>query len=167
MSRNNSFDNARPVARTDAMIVEELDGDLIIYDTASNKAHALNPLAARIWKLCDGRHSVSELADMFAAETPDGAVVNCLAQLERLHLLNDGSLGGFESAVLSRRQLLRKVAIGTAAAAVMVPMVTSILAPNAMATASCQALNADCTGGKPCCAPLVCSATTGKCINPP
>jgi hypothetical protein len=167
MSKNNGFDDARPVARTEAMIVEELEGDLIIYDTASNKAHALNPLAARIWKHCDGERTVSDLTALFAAETPADAVANCLSQLERLRLLNAGSLGSADVGVLSRRQLLRKVAIGAAATAVMVPIVTSILAPSAMATASCQALNATCSGGKPCCPPLVCSATTGKCINPP
>ena len=167
MSKDIKFDDTRPVARTEEIIVEELDSDLIIYDTKSNRAHALNPLAARIWKHCDGQRTVSDLKDLFAAETPDNAVVNCLLQLKRLHLLNPGSIVSGDLTALSRRQLLRKVAIGAAAAAVMVPMVTSILAPSAMATASCQAINATCTGGKPCCPPLVCSATTGKCINPP
>ena len=165
MSKENVFDDACPTARTEAMIVEELDGELIIYDTERNKAHALNPLATRIWKHCDGKRSVTDLTGLFAAETPDDAVMNCLLQLERLHLLNAGSLGTADGRALSRRQLLRKVAIGAAAAVVVMPIVTSIVAPSAEAAASCQALNADCTGGKPCCPGLTCSLATSKCIS--
>ncbi len=164
MSKNNMFDDARPVARTEGMIVEELDGEVIIYDTERNKAHALNPLAARIWKHCDGERTVTDFTGLFAVETPDDAVVNCLLQLERLHLLNAGSLGAGDVRVLSRRQLLRKVAIGAAAAAVVLPLVTTIVAPSAQATASCQGLNASCDPEtKPCCQGLTCVST--KCAN--
>lgn len=162
MSKNNVIDEARPVARTEGLIVEEVDGDVVLYDTERNKAHALNPLAARIWKHCDGERTVTDLTDLLAADTPNDAVVNCLSQLERLHLLDAGSLGNVEGRVLSRRHLLRKVAIGAAAAAVVLPMVTSIVAPSAQAAASCQGVNADCTT-KPCCPGLTCSASTHKC----
>jgi len=165
VSRNKLFDDARPVARTEDVIVEGLDDDVIIYDTENNQAHALNPLAARIWKHCDGEHTVADLAGLFAAETPYDAVVNCLSHLYRLNLLNPGSLGMVDGKVLSRRQLLRKVAIGAAAAAIAVPMVTSIVAPRADAAASCQALNASCSASKPCCAGCTCNATTLKCTG--
>jgi hypothetical protein len=165
MSKNSMIEEARPVARTEGLIVEELDGDVVIYDTESNKAHALNPLAARIWKHCDGERSVTDLTGLFAAETPEDAVVNCLSQLERLHLLNAGSIGAGVGGVLSRRQLLRKVAIGAAVATVVLPLVTSIVAPSAQAAASCQTLNASCIPGvKPCCPGLTCSASTAKCL---
>ena len=165
MSKNSMLDEARPVARTEGLIVEELDGDLVIYDTERNKAHALNPLAARIWKHCDGERTVTDLAGLFAADTSDDAVVNCLSQLVRLHLLNSGSLGTGDGMVLSRRHLLRKVAIGAAAAAVVLPMVTSIVAPSAQAAASCQVLNADCnTPQKFCCPGLVCQTSNNKCV---
>jgi len=165
VSRNKLFDDARPIARTEDVIVEGLDDDVIIYDTENNQAHALNPLAARIWKHCDGEHTVADLAGLFAAETPYDAVVNCLLHLDSLHLLNPGSLGMVDGKVLSRRQLLRKVAIGAAAAAIAVPMVTSIVAPRADAAASCQALNASCSASKPCCAGCTCNATTLKCTG--
>ena len=162
MSGNKLFDVARPVARTEDIIVEGLDDDVIIYDTENNKAHALNPLAARIWKRCDGEHTVADLAGLFAAETPYDAVVNCLSQLDRLNLLSPGSLGIIDTKVLSRRQMLRKVAVGAAAAAIMVPMVTSIVAPSAQAAASCLPPNATCVNGsgKPCCSG---TCTANKC----
>ena len=167
MSNNSMIEEARPVARTEGLIVEEIDGDVVIYDTERNKAHALNPLAARIWKHCDGERTVTDLTDLFAADTPDDAVVNCLSQLERLHLLNAGSLRTGDGRVLSRRHLLRKVAIGAAAAAVVLPMVTSIVAPSAQAAASCQTLNADCnTPQKVCCPGLACNPTNSKCVAP-
>src|SRR5260370_31529334 len=167
MSNNSMIEEARPVARTEGLIVEELDGDVVIYDTERNKAHALNPLAARIWKHCDGERTATDLTGLFAADTSDDAVANCLSQLERLHLLNAGSLGAGDRMVLSRRHLLRKVAIGAAAAAVVLPMVTSIVAPSAQAAASCQGLTADCnTPQQMCCSPLVCNPTNSQCVNP-
>jgi len=145
------------------MIVEELDGDVIVYDTERNRAHALNRLAARIWKQCDGERTVSDLTSLLAVETTADVVVNCLLQLERLHLLSAGSLAIDEARTLSRRQLLRGASIG-GAAVVLLPMVTSILAPSVEASSSCVGSNVDCRT-KPCCPPLLCSAETGKCFS--
>jgi hypothetical protein len=164
MSKSNThFRDARPIARSEGLIVEELDGDLIVYDTERNRAHTLNRVAARIWKQCDGERTVSDLTGLFAAETPDDVTMNYLSQLERLHLLNAGSLAIGEARNLSRRQLLRRASIG-GAAVVLLPMVTSILAPSAEASSSCAGSNVDCRT-KFCCPPLVCSPETGKCFS--
>jgi hypothetical protein len=165
MSKTNiNLNGARPVARTEGMLIEELDGDMIVYDSERNQAHALNRLAAQIWKQCDGERTASDLARLFAAETPADAVTNCLSQLERLHLLNAGSLASEDSRRLSRRQLLREASIA-GAAVVLLPMVTSIVAPSAEASSSCAGSNVDCRT-KFCCPPLECSPETGKCFSP-
>lgn len=54
--------SARPLAAPQVSAYE-LDDDLVLYDTRTTQAHILNLSAAKIWALCDGSRSVSELAD--------------------------------------------------------------------------------------------------------
>ncbi len=53
-----------PKARSEGIISKEVDGELLIYDRACDRAHCLNETAAAIWTLCDGRTSVSMIALM-------------------------------------------------------------------------------------------------------
>ncbi len=50
-----------PLARSAGLIVEELDGGLLIYDGTSNLAHALDAEAAAVWRACDGRLDIQAL----------------------------------------------------------------------------------------------------------
>jgi hypothetical protein len=40
--------------RMDAVMVRELDGELLLLDTVSDRIHQLNPTASFIWRTCDG-----------------------------------------------------------------------------------------------------------------
>ena len=135
------IDAARPLARKDGLVIEELDGETLIYDTERDKAHCLNAAAAQIWRRCDGRHTLVDMRDDFAGDIPVEVareVVNdCVVRLSRAHLLEGGSLPQKENLVLSRRNLLRKIGIGAASAAIVLPLVTSIVAPTPAAAASC------------------------------
>ena len=51
-----------PKARSEGIITKDIDGELLIYDRTCDRAHCLNGTAAAIWKLCDGRRSVAEIA---------------------------------------------------------------------------------------------------------
>jgi len=46
-----------------AVTAYQLDDDLVLYDTRTAEAHVLNLSAAKIWQLCDGSRSISDLAD--------------------------------------------------------------------------------------------------------
>jgi hypothetical protein len=48
----------RPEARREGILSEELDGELLLYDVSTNVAHALAPVAATVWRSCDGRARV-------------------------------------------------------------------------------------------------------------
>jgi hypothetical protein len=51
-----------PRARADGLIVKELADELLVYDIQRDKAHCLNLTAAAVWKQCDGRATVPEIA---------------------------------------------------------------------------------------------------------
>jgi hypothetical protein len=52
-----------PLARREALITKEVDGELLVYDVTRDKAHCLNETAAAIWRLCDGRTNVGEISE--------------------------------------------------------------------------------------------------------
>ena len=134
----------RPKSRSEKLIQRQLDGDLLLYDLDSFKAHSLNPSAALVFELCDGKRSVEELARTVAERLgmDDGAPIVHLA-LDRLHaakLLEKGSFAA-TTKVISRRELLK--ALGAAAS--LLPVVSSLLAPTALSAASTIAVGT-CTG---------------------
>src|SRR6516225_4369959 len=51
-----------PHRREKELLIEQLPGETVIYDTSNQKAHCLNPVASLVWQHCDGRTCVEELA---------------------------------------------------------------------------------------------------------
>lgn len=51
-----------PQARTDDLVINELSDEVLVYDLQRDKAHCLNAAAASVWKQCDGRTTVAEIA---------------------------------------------------------------------------------------------------------
>lgn len=147
-----------PRARREGLIVEELDGKVLVYDLDTNKAHCLNGTSALVWECCDGRTSVAEAAHRVSLETeapPDEAVVwLALRQLSRYGLLQRGGAIPAPEAGVSRRELIRKYL----PLALARPAVVSVAAPTAAQVAStCVGLscssNFDCCSGFGCAIP--------------
>jgi hypothetical protein len=151
-----------PAARCEGIICKEVDGELLIYDLERNKAHCLNSTAALVWQHCDGQTSVTELARAVstALDTRFGETVIELAltQLSRDHLLCETDEGLPVVADLSRRALVRRLGFG----AVLLPLITTITAPTALAaTSNCIPSGGACTdGGLPCCGATSCQGGT-------
>jgi hypothetical protein len=142
-----------PVARTESLIVKEVDGETLVYDLTTDKAHCLNDTAARVWKNCDGRKSVSEISEVLSTESntsvKDEVVWLALDQLEKFKLLEEAPARPAFLAGMTRRQAVTQLGI----AAVALPMIISIVAPTAASAASgatgtcCLAPN-DCASGQ-------------------
>ncbi len=150
-----------PQARTANLVVKPVAGEVLVYDLERHRAHNLTATAAAVWRHCDGRRTVPEIARAVAEDTgtsgDEQLVATALAQLARARLLEaPGAWAG-----VSRREALR-AGLATAAA---VPLVTTIVAPRAaqaqsltctvdatLCTGSCGAGNS-CTGlSEACCA---------------
>ena len=74
-----------PARRHADLIVREVSGEAVVYDTRRDLAIALDPSTLAIWRRCDGRISVAELAvaERLGAE----AVVAALGRLAEAELL--------------------------------------------------------------------------------
>lgn len=138
---------SRPIARNEGLIVESVDGELLVYDTERNRAHCLEPRAAAVWRACDGTRTIGEIAAAAGIETE--LARQALVQLGEAHLLK----------APPRRKPTRRQMLAVAA----VPFVVSILAPAAAQAASCIAFFQPCTpNGKPCC-PV--NGNPGRCAS--
>ena len=50
-----------PKAKTERLIVRDIDGETLVYDRGRDAASCLNEFAARVWRECDGETSVAEI----------------------------------------------------------------------------------------------------------
>jgi hypothetical protein len=116
--------------------VETLEGELCIYDWQRMEVHNLNPTAAAVWNLCDGQTSPQEMAGQLKGDlTPTQAeelVWMSLKRLEKAQLLAANVVKPANRAILTRREMLK----GLGVAAMMLPVVSSIVAPSPAAAQS-------------------------------
>ncbi len=135
---------AVPHAREERLVVEEMPDEVLVYDLDRHKAHCLNHTAALVWKHCDGQTPVQDIALILRDElnTPvdEEVVWFSLEQLSRARLLREPITRPGAKPGLTRRELVRRVGL---AAALSVPLVTSILAPTAFAALSCGTFSCD------------------------
>lgn len=129
-------------ARIDNLVIREAADEMLVYDLLRHKAHCLNRTAALIWQHCDGQHTVADIADVVTVELhaaiDETTVWRAIAQLGRAHLLTDYALPPDSNFRLSRREAIRKLGLGAAAA---LPIVTTIVAPLAVQAQSCGPAN--------------------------
>ena len=141
-----------PRARQEGLVVQEMPDELLIYDLVRHKAHCLNETAALVWKRCDGKTSVKQLVHVLRTERDAAAdesmVWMAFDQLAKAHLLHGESLAWSGASGISRRQVIKRIG---AAAAVSLPLVTSIVAPRAVQAATCLGSGGACTSNAQCC----------------
>jgi hypothetical protein len=152
-----------PQARQVGLLSSPLKDELVIYDTQREQAHSLNRLAWLVWQRCDGNTEVGQMASLLTAElqapVDEEIVWLALKQLDQHHLLLE-RLPKVQP-TLSRRAAVRRLGV---AAAVALPLVTSMLIPPAAAAASgCGTAMAACGSGLPACCPGL-NCIGGQCL---
>jgi hypothetical protein len=151
-----------PLARRrQRLIVKLLPEETLVYDVDCSRAHCLGPVAAAVWRRCDGRSSAAQVARAVARETgtevDEAAVWVAVGRLGEAKLLEEKpeALGG-----RSRRDWLKEAAFLAGVS------VVSITAPLALEAATCVS---NCSsrpdgpgncGAIPCCPPA-----TGSCCR--
>lgn len=123
--------------RQNDIVLQELKGELLIYDLQTNRAFCLNQTSALVWYECDGEKSFNEISQTIGKKlntpTNDELVWLVLDELRKNNLLaNDSGIArNFNG--MSRRQVLRKVGL---ASLVALPLISSFTAPSALAAQS-------------------------------
>jgi len=121
-----------PLARSEQLVVEELEDEILVYDEQNVRAHCLTGAAARVWRHCDGRTSVGALAEKLDLDMDE--VNRALLELETISLLDSGPM---VTSGATRREFAHRAAkLGVAAGAVPLIYSVSPLVPAAAATPS-------------------------------
>jgi hypothetical protein len=127
----------RPRARTEGVVSERIDGELVVYDAATQTAHCLSPEAASVWDRCGGDLSILEIADRL--ELPSESVEHALAALRECGLLDEGPVAVDDGAASGRAYSRREAAFRLAkvgGAAFAGPLVYSVAVGTAQAAFS-------------------------------
>ena len=170
MKRTNG--HSLPKARKNDLVTRQLTGELLVYDLKRHKAFCLNNAAATIWKNCNGKRTVSDLAATLENDqrSPIDEQVIWLAldQLEKSYLLETKTARPLDLPPISRRSLIR-AGIVTAVTLPLVTMITSPVAAQGATTISadeCAGRHQNDPGG---CGDTRCSPPGGasKCVNGP
>jgi hypothetical protein len=144
-----------PAARKSGLVVQEMPDEVLVYDLNTNKAHCLNQTAATVWKACDGKTAVSEIAAHFSGDAGEDLVWLAIDQLSENDLLEREVKTKFKGQ--SRRDVIKKIGL---ASIIAVPVIASLVAPqNALAAVSCNCVNNGNCVSQMTCATQVCSPT--------
>ena len=138
------------------VIVQDVFEEVLVYDLERDIVRRLNPTAAAVWKQCDGRKNVGEiaraLAPRFGAQVDGQTVLLALQQFAKAHLLTGRATELAGARGISRRALIKRMGIAA------VPVVTSMLVPTAAQAASCFPAGHICSSNGQCC--------SGVCLPP-
>jgi hypothetical protein len=147
-----------PMARKEGLVIQEMPDELLVYDLETNKAHCLNETAYSVWKACDGKNTVADIAALFENGSED-LVWLAIDQLNENDLLEREyrlDLNG-----RTRRDLIKKVGL---ASVIALPVVASLTAPSsALAAASCACTTPTSCVTQPACPSTNNCAPTGVC----
>jgi hypothetical protein len=146
-----------PRARQDGLVEETVGEELLLYDQETHTAHCLSPIAASVWRHCDGEHDLAKLAVL--AGVSEDLIASALYELREKDLLvAEPQLMQSTIPGESRREAMVRVGRFGAAAAAGSMIVSATAATPAMAASSeppcCQCfegpnkLRCACTGCK-------------------
>src|ERR1700734_3733381 len=126
-----------PRARRDGLLEEAVGEELLLYDQNSHTGHCLSPVAACVWRRCDGEHDVTELAGL--AGVSESLVGDALRELREKDLLavepqpTQSTVPG-----VSRREAIVRGARYGAAAATLPLIVSATATTPAMASSTIE-----------------------------
>ena len=155
-----------PRSRKDGIVVQEMNGEVLIYDLNTDKAFCLNETSSLVWKACDGTRSIPELSEHLSrvlnSPANEDLIWLALAQLKKDQLLEEipSEIEGVTG--VTRREMIKRAGMGTVIA---LPIVASFMVPNAVHALSCPTVP-DCTacGGTNRATGCLCSAV-GTCCS--
>lgn len=162
----------RPLSRQDRIVVQDIDGEVLIYDLDKSKAFCLNPTSAFIWRACDGTRTVEEIrshvSKKLGATPSEDLVWLAIEQLNREKLLVDAPNTREHFGGLSRRDVIRRIGVGSMVA---LPIVAGLAAPLAIHANSacvtgglCTCLeNSNTMAGQVCVTSTPCSDSNCRC----
>ena len=144
-----------PRRRPNGLLVEQLEGEVLLYVEPTHRAFCLNAAAKRVWESIDGARDVAAIAR--EASLDSELVGSTLREMGEAGLLVE--VPDLQRVDLSRRRLVR-------AGLVAIPLILAITVPRAAEAASACTVGLPggpaCTPTRPCCSGI-CNENLGTC----
>ena len=151
------------VIQRENLLTHNSEEETLIYDLNRNKAFCLNHTSAIVWRFCNGKNSISDisknLSNHFNIPVDEDFVWLTLDQLQKKELVKNVPKIPVELSGLSRRDIIKKIGLGTMIA---LPVISSLIAPPAIHAASVTNLAA----GRPCTRSSQCSSGNTTTVTP-
>jgi len=146
-----------PESRTEQLVIQQMAEETLVYDLDRHKAHCLNRTSAIVWSHCDGTSTVSDVAELLHRDigipVSDDVVLLAISQLGKAKLLSNPAKLPFNGMIPARREVMKRVGL-IGAAAMLLPVISSIVAPTAVSAATCLKSGAKCNIGVECCSSI-------------
>lgn len=150
--------NKLPKARTDNIVTQDLNDEILIYDRTTDRMLCLNETSAKVFNACDGVTTFAELKAKY--QLTDEIIFLTLDELKK----NDLLAGEYKSpfAGISRREAVRKAGL---ASMIALPLIAGITAPQASQAASEEitCVGQPCSDLGQCAPPCAACMGTGNC----
>ena len=157
---------AKPIARKQGLVIQELPDEVLVYDLDRDRAHCLNQTAAFVWQRCDGKNTTAQIARTlgrrFDCAVDEKIVWLALDQLGRNHLLDRRPDPPPTLMGINRRSMMRALGV---AAVVALPVVSSIVAPPPTQAGSPLPPGSGCSTGAEC-SSGICNTSGSACGQP-
>ena len=120
----------KPLSRKENVVVQEVDGEVLIYDLKKNRAFCLNRTSALVWQACDGKRTIADinnwLGKQLNSQTDEDIVWLALDQLSKENLIEDQIKLENHVNGLPRREAIKRIG---AASLIALPIIASLAAP--------------------------------------
>lgn len=155
-----------PKSRKENLVVQELEGEVLIYDLEKNKAFCLNETSALVWQSCDGSRTIADITDTVGdrlnSPLNEDFVWLALDQLSKQGLIEKQTEVTNKFHGVSRREVIKKVGLGTMVA---LPVITSLIAPLAVHANSACIAGGTCSCSSDVGAGNICPTTASPCSD--
>lgn len=118
--------NIKANSRTNEIIVQNLEDEVLIYDLRSNQALSLNETVSKVWQSLNGEKTVAEIA--VEIDFPPEMVLFSLDELNKKSLLAEKVEIDLPKDKVSRRKIL----LQAATTSIALPLIVGIVAPTAL-----------------------------------
>jgi hypothetical protein len=125
-------DQKKPHAKRGDIVTQELAGELLIYNVATDRAFCLNETSAFVWKHADGQKTAGEIKGLMEREyklaVNEDLIWLALDQLGREQLLESDAEAEREekNGGVTRREVVRRIAMSSLIA---LPVIASLATP--------------------------------------
>lgn len=147
-----------PKAKTDNIVVQDLQSELLVYDMTTNQAYTLNETSKLVYQSCDGKQTLGQLKRKY--KFTDDLIHLALDELKANNLLTDYQSNHFKG--LSRREIVKRVGL---ASMIALPLIIGITVPSAAQAASSQFAPGSRSNNQTCTTPTDCVASSPQCVD--